>query len=51
MAAPSERSTSDRLEVGDGKGNNGIDVDSIGSDSMKLAKKLGKSRGQKLANS
>ena len=41
---PSERSTSDRLEVDDSKGG-----DAIGGDGVEFAKKSGKLKGQKLA--
>ena len=46
MAAPLERLTSNRLEVGDGEGG-----DNIGGDSVEIAKKSGKSKSQKLSRS
>ena len=46
MIAPPERSTSDRLDFGDGEGGDGV-----GSDGVEIARKLGKSKGQKLSKS
>ena len=43
-STPPEKSTSDRLEVGDCDGNDSVS-------SMKIAKKSGKSKGQKLSKS
>ena len=48
-AAPSEKLISDRLDIGDGRGNNSVDGDGVSGDGVELAKKLGKLKGQKSA--